>query len=109
MQQKNPGKFIKMIMDLQSKMDAIQKELADAHYNGESANGLVKVTVTGKGAVTALKIDAEVLNEDAETVEALVMVAINKAVDGKEAVAKEKLAKVSAGLMPLGLKLPGMG
>lgn len=105
----NPGKLLKTIMDMQSKMDAVQKELAETNYDGSSANGLVTVKVSGKGEVSGLVIDPEVLSEDAETVADLVTIAINNASSKKEALAKEKLAKLSSGLMPLGLKLPGLG
>jgi len=106
---KNVGGMLKSIMDLQKKMDSIQKEIAEKSFEGDSAGGLVKLEMTGKGEVTKLVIDPEVLKEDAETVSDLVVVALNSAYNKKEAFSKEKLASVSAGLLPLGLKLPGLG
>lgn len=103
-----PAMF-KGLMDLQRKMDAIQKELGDAVFTGEAAGGLVKVTMTGKGEIKSVTFDPDVLkSEDAETVGDLVVVATRKAYEQKEAMAKEKLATVTAGVLPFGLKVPGM-
>lgn len=106
---KNVGGMMKSIMDIQKKMDSIQKEIAEKSFDGSSAGGLVSVTVTGKGEVTKLVIDKEVLSEDAETVSDLVLIALNSANNKKEEFSKEKLASISAGILPLGLKIPGLG
>lgn len=106
--QKNLGGLLKSITELQKRMETIQRELADAVYPGDAAQGLVKVEMTGKGEIKSLNIDPSVLQEDAETVADLVRVACNKAFEAKEAAAKAKLASVSSGLLPMGLKIPGM-
>jgi DNA-binding YbaB/EbfC family protein len=107
--QPNLGKMLKSMTELQRKMDVIQKELGDAEFEGESAQGLVKVLVTGKGEIKRVTIDPSVMTEDAGLVGDLVVVAAKKAHDAKELVAKGKLATVSAGLLPMGLKIPGLG
>lgn len=103
------GKMLKSIQELQARMNTIQAELGDAVFEGEAANGLVKVSVTGKGEIKLVTIDPEVMSEGAEIVGDLVVVAARKAHDAKEVVAKQKLASVSSGLLPLGMKLPGLG
>jgi DNA-binding YbaB/EbfC family protein len=105
----NMGKMLKGIQELQRRMDTIQAELGDAVFEGEAADGLVKVSVTGKGEIKRVTIDPAVMSEGAEMVGDLVVVAARKAHDSKEVVAKEKLASVSAGLLPLGMKIPGLG
>lgn len=106
--QKGFGNVIKGITELQKRMEGIQAELLASVYTGESAQGLVTVEMTGQGALKSLVIDPTVLREDAETVASLVQVAVNRAFDAKEAAAKEKLSKVS-GMLPFGIKLPGIG
>ena len=105
----NIGKMLKSIQQMQSRMDTIQKELGEAEFDGDAANGLVKVTVTGKGEIVRVTLDPSVMTEDAETVSDLIVVAARKASAAKEVVAKEKLASISAGLLPMGMKLPGLG
>jgi DNA-binding YbaB/EbfC family protein len=107
--QQNLGKMLKSMQQLQVRMDTIQKELGEAVFDGEAANGLVKVSVTGKGEIKLVLIDPSVMSEDADTIGDLVVVAARKAHQAKEAVAKEKLASVSSGLLPLGMKIPGLG
>jgi DNA-binding YbaB/EbfC family protein len=107
--QKNLGGMLKGIAQLQRKIDAVQKEIAEASFDGEAAAGLVKVTMSGKGEITRVEINPVVMAEDAETLADLVVVAARKAYDAKEAVSKEKLAAIAPGLGSLGLKIPGLG
>lgn len=106
--QKNLGKMLSGMKALQQRMDVIQKELGEAVFEGEAANGLVKVAVTGKGEILRVTLDPSLLSEDADTLGDLVVVASKKAHAAKEAVAKEKLASVSKGLLPFGLSVPGL-
>lgn len=107
--QKNLGGMLKGITELQKRMDAVQKEIAETNFEGSAAQGLVKVTMTGKGEVTRVTVDPTVLTEDAETVGDLVTVAAAKAYEAKEAMAKQKLSGIASGLLPMGLKIPGLG
>lgn len=107
--QKNLGGMLKGITQLQARMNAVQDEIAKATFDGVAAQGLVKVTMTGKGEITRIVIDPTVMTEDADTVADLVTVAAGKAHEAKEAMAKEKLSGIATGLLPLGMKLPGLG
>lgn len=106
---KQTPNIIKSLATMQANMSKAQKELEAAEFVGEASRGLVKVVMTGAGELKRLAIDPTVLAEDAETVEALVMVAFGDAYKAKEAAAKASLAKAAGGLMPLGLKVPGFG
>ncbi len=105
----NPGKLVKAVAQMQSRMTAIQKELAATEYPGSSGGGLVKLTVRGDGELTALDISADAMAEGAEVVAELVRAAHSAAVKAKEAHSKEKLKSVSAGLLPAGFSVPGLG
>jgi len=106
--QQNMGKMLAGIAKMQKQAQAIQDEIAKSKFEGAAANGLVKVTINGEGKLLDVKLDQAVMSEDAETVSDLVIVAVNKAHEGKEALAKQKLASLGAGLLPLGMKFPGM-
>lgn len=108
MQKQGMGKMLAGMMDLQKKMDAVQRELGEAVFTGESGGGLVKVTMTGKGEIKSVVLDKAVMTEDTETVGDLVVVATRKAYEAKEALAKEKLASITKGVLPFGLKVPGL-
>jgi DNA-binding YbaB/EbfC family protein len=107
--QQNMGKMLKGITELQKRVDAAQKEIGEAQFEGSAANNLVKVTITGKGEFKRVVIDPSLLTEDAETIADLVMVAGNKANEATEALAKTKLSGIAGGMLPLGLKIPGLG
>lgn len=109
MKMQQMGKMVSAIAEMQKKTDAIQKELSEAVYDGDAANGLVKVQVTGKGEIKNLVLSPALFTEDAETVADLITVAHRKAFDAKEKHAKEKLGSIAAGILPLGIKLPGLG
>ena len=109
MQPQNIGKLLKGLTEMQKRMEGAQAALAVAEFTGEAANGLVKVVMTGKGEIKSLFIDPSVMTEDSETLADLVVVASRKAHEAKEVMAKDKLAGMATGLLPLGMKLPGFG
>lgn len=106
MSQKN---ILGTLVKMQSQVTAIQKEAEAAQFEGSVQGGLVKVTMTGTGELKRVHIDPAALSEDSETVEALVLAACSDAYKKKEAFSKERLAKVTGALMPMGIKIPGLG
>lgn len=96
------------LVKAQQQMTAIQKEAEKAEFTGSAQNGLVKVTMLGTGELKRVQVDPAVMTEDAETLEALILVASADAYKQKEAFAKAQLSKVAGGLMPMGIKIPGM-
>lgn len=106
---KDMNKTIKAISEMQRRADQIQREIAEANFDGAAANGLVKVVVSGKGDVSAIKIDPTLLGEDVETLEDLLIVALQNANKDKEAFSKQKLSGLATGLLPMGFKIPGLG
>jgi DNA-binding YbaB/EbfC family protein len=107
--QQNLGKLLSSLNQMQKRMDSIQAEMAAATFDAEAGGGLARVSMSGKGELLRVWLDPAVMSEDAETIADLVTVAARKAFDAKEAMAKERLGTVASGLMPLGIKLPGLG
>lgn len=94
--------------EMQAKMQAMQEEIAALEATGNSGGGLVSVTLSGKGVMSALKIDPSLLKEDeAEILEDLIVAAHNEAKTKIETVMAEKTQALTAGLpLPPGFKLP---
>lgn len=105
----NAGKLVKAVSQMQSRMAAIQKELANTEYPGSSGGGLVKLSLRGDGELTDLTISPEAMGEGPELLADLVRAAHSAAVKAKEADSKTKLKSVSAGLLPAGFSIPGLG
>jgi len=93
--------------ELQQKMQEAQSELDQVSVEGSSGGGLVKVTLTAKGQLLAIKLDPSLLKpEDAEIVEDLIVAAHTEARNKAEAAMQEKMQGLTAGLpIPPGMKL----
>lgn len=105
---KNLANMMKQAQEMQAKMATMQESLSQLEVDGESAAGLVKVTMTGKYEVRTVKIDPSLTN-DLEMLEDLVAAAVNDARGKAEAATQEETQKLMGGLqLPPGFKLPGM-
>ena len=56
------GNLLKQAQDMQARMAKIQEELANKTVEGSAGGGMVQVTVNGQFNVTAVKIEASVIN-----------------------------------------------
>lgn len=94
--------------EMQEKMQAMQAEIEAMTADGTAGGGMVTVTLNGKGAMQAIKIDPSVFSEDdAEILEDLVIAAHSDAKAKIEQRVQEKTQEVTAGLpLPPGMKLP---
>ena len=98
--------IMKQAAQLQSKMQAMQEELAHVEVEGFSGGGLVSVRMTAKFEVKAVKIDPSLIRSDErEILEDLLVTAHNDARRKAEAAMQEKMQALTGGL---GLP-PGMG
>ncbi|MGA9268116.1 MAG: YbaB/EbfC family nucleoid-associated protein [Rhodomicrobium sp.] len=104
---KNPLTMMKQVQELQSKMAELQAELETLEVEGTSGGGLVKVTLTGKGSMARISIDASLIKpEEAGILEDLVVAAHNDAKQKAEITMAEKMQALTSGLpLPPGLKL----
>jgi DNA-binding YbaB/EbfC family protein len=102
------AKMMKAAQDMQSKMAALQEELARTVVIGEAGAGLVTARVTAKGELTGLAIDASILKpEDKEVVEDLIIAAIKDAQAKGAEKSAEEMGKLTESLgLPAGMKLP---
>ena len=99
--------IMKQAQAMQQKMQDVQAELDTIEVEGSSGGGFVKVTMTAKGQVKAVSIDATLLNADEkEIVEDLIVAAANDARAKAERTMQERMEEVTKGLpLPPGLKL----
>ena len=105
---KNLGDMMKQVQAMQSRMADMQAKLETASVTGQSGGGLVKVTLNGKGAMTALRIDPSLLKDDEkEILEDLIVAAHSDAKAKSEAMMAEEMKSVTGGMaLPPGIKLP---
>lgn len=92
---------------MQEQLLAAQQELAQTEIAGSAGGGLVSVTMSGAGEVTAVTIDPKVVDpDDIESLQDLIVAAFR---DGSRQVAdltSQTMGPLAGGLGGLGL--PGM-
>src|SRR5689334_7185160 len=105
---KNLGDMMKQVQAMQGRMAEMQARLEQATVTGQSGGGMVRLTLNGKGAMTALVIDPSLMKEDEkEILEDLVIAAHADAKAKVEAMLAEEMKAVTGGLpLPPGLQLP---
>jgi len=104
---KSLGGMMKQVQEMQERMQRMQEELAETRVMGTAGGGMVSITLTGKGEMTAVEIDPSLLREEEkEILEDLVMAAHNDARARMEALVAEKMREATGGLpLPPGLNL----
>jgi DNA-binding YbaB/EbfC family protein len=99
--------LMKQAQAVQAKMQEMQAEMERLEVEGQSGGGLVRVTLTAKGQMKALALDASLLKpDDKEILEDLIVAAHEDARKKAERLMEEKMKAVTAGLpLPPGMKL----
>ena len=100
--------LMKQAQAMQARVEAIQNELETLEVEGAAGGGLVHVTLTAKGRLKGVVIDASLLKPDEKEILEDLLVAAHADAKGKaERAAEEKMKAVTAGLpLPPGMKLP---
>lgn len=92
---------------MQQAVMAAQAEIAATDVAGEAGGGLVKVTIKASGEVQSLQIDPKVVDpEDVETLQDLIVGAVNNAMANAQQLAAEKLGPLAGGMG--GGSMPGL-
>ena len=105
---KNLGEMLRKAQEMQGRMGEMQEELARQEVEGVSGAGLVRVVLSGKGELKAIKIDPSLMKPDeTEVLEDLIAAAHKDAKTKSEELVKEEMAKLTGGLpLPPGFSLP---
>ena len=100
--------LMKQAQAMQAKMAEMQAELDHVIVEGQAGGGMVKATMTAKGALKSVTIDPALFKpEEREMVEDLIVAAHEDARRKAEEAMQEKMKSVTAGLpLPPGMKLP---
>jgi DNA-binding YbaB/EbfC family protein len=102
------AKLMQQAKQMQEKLAEAQGRVAQVEAEGEAGAGMVKARVSGKGELRGLTIDPALMNpQDLETLEDLVIAAVNAAHARAQEAAQAEMAKVTEGMpLPPGMKLP---
>lgn len=96
--------MMQQLKKMQQEMARVQDELANASVEGSAAGGVVTVTVNGEFRVTKIAIKPEAVDPaDVETLEDLLVVALNDAIAKAKALSEQKMGRLTGGM-----KIPGL-
>jgi DNA-binding YbaB/EbfC family protein len=100
----NQANLLAQVKKMQAEMTKAQEELANTIVSGAAAGGSVTVDVTCDQRVKRVKIAAEAVDpQDVETLEDLVMVAVNDALSKANETSQKRMASVTGGVRVPGL------
>jgi len=100
----NQAQMMAQIRKMQEQMAKAQEELANTVVTGSAAGEAVTVEMTGEFRAKAVHIKKEALDpDDPETLEDLIVVAVNDAVAKVQEVSGKKMGALTGGL-----RIPGL-
>ena len=100
----NMQSMLKQAQKMQEDMARTQAELEEREYEVAAGGGVINVKINGKKEVLSVKIDPEVVDpDDVETLEDLVVAAVNEAIKTVESVSAEEMQKITGSM-----GIPGM-
>ena len=100
----NMQAMIKQAQKMQEDMAAMQEELENREYEVAAGGGVITVKINGKKEVLSVKIDPEAVDpDDVDTLEDLIVAAVNEAIKTVETASAQEMSKITGGM-----SLPGM-
>ena len=94
-----------MMKQAQQMQEQLQHQMADLRVEGNAGGGMVTVVINGAKQVQSMTIDPEVVSkDDVGMLQDLIVAALNDA----HRKADERMAQAMGGMLPPGMKLPGM-
>ena len=95
----NMGNLMKQAQKMQRQMEESQKELEEKEFTAKAGGGAVEVTVTGKKAIKSIKLQEEIVDpDDIETLEDMIVAALNEAFAQVDDANAETMGKLTGGL-----------
>ena len=93
--------FDKLMSQMQEQAEEIKKKLDNTVVEAEAENGLIKVKATGNKKILSVEISDDIIN-DKETLEDLLIVAINKTLEKAEEVSQKETGTMAKDMLPGG-------
>ena len=96
--------MLEQAQKMQEEMEKVQKETEGEEVEATSGGGVVTVKVSGKKELISIKIAPDVVDpDDVETLEDLVMAAVNEGIKKADDLMNERMGSVTGGI-----NIPGL-
>ncbi len=100
----NMQSMLKQAQKMQEDMAAKQEELEAREYDIAAGGGVVNIRINGKKEILSVKLAEEIVDpDDIETLEDLIVAAVNEAIKKVESTSAEEMQKITGSM-----SLPGM-
>ena len=100
----NMQSMLKQAQKMQEDMAAKQAELEACEYDISAGGGVVNVKINGKKEILSVKLAEEIVDpDDIETLEDLIVAAVNESIKKVESVNSEEMSKITGAM-----SIPGM-
>ncbi|NDL66359.1 YbaB/EbfC family nucleoid-associated protein [Anaerotalea alkaliphila] len=101
----NMNNLMKQAQKMQQQMQEMQENLDDLTFESTAGGGVVKAVVNGKKMLKSIEIKPEAVDpDDVETLEDLIVAAVNGAVKAAEDAVNSQMSKFTGGMnLPGGL------
>lgn len=104
----NLNEMLKQVQKLQNDFQKFQDEFGSRSLTVEVGGGVVKVTINGKREITSIDISPEIITPDEkEMIEDLILSGVNKALREMNELYEQEMSKLTKGIIPPGLNIPG--
>ncbi len=101
----NINKFLKQAKKMQDDMAKTQNALSQKETEITAGGGMIKVRITGDQRIVGLNINPEIVDpEDVETLEDVLLAAVNQALEESQNMMRDEMSKITGGL-----NIPGLG
>ena len=99
----NMNNLMKQAQKMQKQMEETQAALEEKEYEATAGGGVITVKINGKKEITEVKIDPEAVDpDDVETLEDLVVAAVNSAIQMQAEDEKSSMSKITGGMGSMG-------
>ncbi|MCR5053559.1 MAG: YbaB/EbfC family nucleoid-associated protein [Lachnospiraceae bacterium] len=95
----NMNNLMKQAQKMQRQMEEAQKEMEEKEFTATAGGGVVEIVASGKKEIKSVKIDPEAVDpEDVETLEDMIMVAVNDVMHQIDAVTESSMGRFTGGM-----------
>jgi len=95
----NMNAMLRQAQKMQEDMAALQADLEEREYDVSAGGGMVELKINGKREILSLHIKPEIVDpDDIETLEDIVVAAVNEAIKRVDSTSEAEMQKITGGL-----------
>ena len=96
--------LMKQVQKMQEDMAALQEELDNRDFTITAGGGMITVVMNGKKALKSIELSPDIVDpDDIETLQDLIVAAVNEATTQIDATVSEEMGKITGGM-----NIPGL-